>query len=199
MIDKQIKKSNNYQSYFRENLMLTAIIIVISCIVIAIGVGIFFLVKLITHFKETETRNKYIFRLAAVVILTIVLGGVNSFLIIKYSLGKVSAGIDNITLPVTSETTYKTASEIPNAVIIGRIDTIFSINVAGNSKTARQQIDRTAYIELLRAAEEKYGNSGDIDVADITWVFNETASDFIVTEPVKYLAIGNVIKHGPSK
>jgi len=179
--------------------MLTAIIIVISCIVIAIGVGIFFLVKLITHFKETETRNKYIFRLAAVVILTIVLGGVNSFLIIKYSLGKVSAGIDNITLPITSKTTYKPASEIPNAVIIGRIDTIFSINVAGNSKTARQQIDRTAYIELLRAAEEKYGNSGDIDIADITWVFNETASDFIVTEPVKYLAIGNVIKHGPSK
>jgi len=179
--------------------MLTAIIIVISCIVIAIGIGVFFLVKLIMHFKETETRNKYIFRLATVVILTIVLGGVNSFLIIKYSLGKVSAGIDNITLPVTSENTYKPVSEIPNAVIIGRIETVFSINVTGNSKTARQQIDRTAYIELLRAAEEKYGDSGDMDVADITWVFARTDSNIIVTEPVEYSAMGKVIRYNSSK
>jgi len=179
--------------------MLTAIIIVISCIVITIGLGIFFLIKLIVNFKETETRNKNIFRLAAVVILTIVLGGVNSFLIIKYSLSKVSAGIDNATLPITSETTYKPISEIPNAVVIGRIETVFSINVASNSKTTRQQIDRMAYIELLRAAEAKYGDSSDMDVADITWVFARAGSNIIITGPVEYSAMGRVIKYDSSK
>jgi hypothetical protein len=179
--------------------MLIAIIIVISCIVIAIGFGVFFLIKLITHFKETEIRNKIIFRLAAVIILTIILGGVNAFLIVKYSLDKLGSGIDNISLPIISENTYKPISEIPNAVIIGRIDTDFYIKVAGDSKIARQQIDRMAYIELLRAAEGKYGSGDDIDVADITWVFNETESDILVTEPVEYSAIGKVIKYGSAK
>jgi len=179
--------------------MLTAIIIVISCIVIAIGLGIFFLIKLITHFNETETRNKNIFRLTAVVILTVILGGVDSFLIIKYALNKVSAGINNSSLPITSENTYKPINEIPNAVILGRIETVFKINVAGDLKTARQQIDRTAYIELLRAAEEKYGDSNDMDVADITWVFTKTDSKIIITGPVEYSAIGKVIKYGSVK
>jgi len=179
--------------------MLTAIIIVISCIVIAIGLGIFFLIKILMNFKETETRNKNIFRLAAVIILTIILGGVNIFLIIKYSLDKVSAGINNVSLPITSESTYKPVSEIPNAVIIGRIDTDFFIKVAGNSKAAKQQIDRMAYIELLRAAEVKYDNYDDIDVADITWVFSETESNIIVSEPVLYSTMGKVIKYDSSK
>ena len=175
--------------------MLKAIIIVISCIVIAIGLGIFFLIKLIIHFNESETRKKNILRLAAVVILTIILGGVDSFLIIKYTLNKVSAGINKFSLPITSESTYKPVNEIPNAVIIGRIDTDFFIKVAGDSKTARQQIDRMAYIELLRNAEAKYGDNGDIDIADITWVFNETDSNIIITEPVIYSAVGKVIKY----
>jgi len=177
--------------------MLIAIIAVITCIVITICFGIFFLIKIITHFKENEIRNKNLIRLAAVIILTIILGGVNTFLIIKYSLNKLGSGIDNVSLPITSESTYKPISEAPNAVIIGRIDTDFFIKVAGDSKTARQQIDRMAYIELLRAAGEKYGNSDEIDIVDITWVFNETESDFIVTEPVEYSAIGKVIKYNP--
>jgi len=179
--------------------MLTAIIIVISCIVITIGLGIFFLIKLIVRFKENETRNKNILRLAAVVILTIILGGVNSFLIIKYSLGKVSAGIDNSSLPIISESTYKPVSEIPNAVILGRIETNFLINAVGSKKTVMQQIDHMAYIELLRAAEEKYGNGGDIDVVDITWVYTGTESKIIVTKPVEYSAMGKVIKYGSSQ
>ena len=179
--------------------MLTAIIIVISCIVITIGLGIFFLIKLIMRYKEIDVRNKYIFRLAAVVILTIILGGVNTFLIIKFSLDKVKTGINNKSLPITSESAYKPISEIPNAVIIGRIETYFMINVSGNQKTARQQIDQTAYIELLRAAEEKYGSSSDIDVVDITWVFTKTDSRIIVTEPVEYSAMGKVIRYGSTQ
>jgi hypothetical protein len=179
--------------------MLKAIIIVISCIVITIGLGIFFLVKLIIHFNESETRKKNILRLAAVIILTIILGGVDSLLIIKYTLNKVSAGINNSSLPITSENTYKPINEIPNAVILGRIETVFTINIAGNQKTARQQIDRTAYIELLRAAEEKYGDSNDMDVADITWVFTKTDSKIIVTEPVEYSAMGKVIKYSSTQ
>jgi hypothetical protein len=179
--------------------MLTAIIIVISCIVIAIGLGIFFLVKLLMHLKETEKRNKNLLRLAVVIIITIILGGVNTFLIIKYSLDKVKTGINNQSLPVTSENTYKPISEISNAFILGRIETNFIINVAGNAKTARQQIDRTAYIELLRAAEEKYGGGESIDVVDITWVFTKTDSKIIVTEPVEYSAMGKVIKYDSAK
>jgi hypothetical protein len=80
--------------------MLTAIIIVISCTVITIGLSIFFLIKLLIHYKEIAVRNKYIFRFAAVVILTFILGGVNTFLIIKYSIGKLKTGINNKSLPV---------------------------------------------------------------------------------------------------
>jgi len=80
--------------------MLTAIIIVISCIIITIGLSIFFLIKLLIHFKEIDVRNKYIFRFAAVVILTFILGGVNTFLIIKYSIDKLKTGINNRPLPV---------------------------------------------------------------------------------------------------
>ena len=174
--------------------MLTAIIIVISCIVIAVGLGIFFLVKLIINFNDSEKRNKNIYRLVAVVILTVILGGVDSFLIIKYALNKVSSGINNASLPITSEDAYKPLSEIQNAVILGRINTDFFIKVSGDSKTARQQINRMAYIELLRMAETKY-DSDDIDIADITWVFNETDSNIIVTEPVIYSAVGKVIKY----
>jgi hypothetical protein len=176
--------------------MLKAIIIIISCIVIAIGLGIFFLVKLIMHYKETEARNKYLLRLATVVILTIILGGVNTFFIIKISIDKLKTGFINKSLPVTSESTYKLVSEIPNAVIIGRIETVFLLNVTGDQKTARRQIDRIAYIELLKAAEEKYGAAADIDVADITWVFTKTDSKIIVTEPVEYSAVGKVIRYG---
>jgi hypothetical protein len=79
--------------------MLTAIIIVVSCIVAAIGLGIFFLIKILMHYKEVEIRNKNMIRLAAVVILTIILGSVNSYLIIKYSIDKVKTGITNQTLP----------------------------------------------------------------------------------------------------
>jgi hypothetical protein len=179
--------------------MLTAIIIVISCVVIAIGLGIFFLIKLIMNYKEIEVRNKYIFRLVTVVILTIILGGVNIFLIIKYSIDKLKTGINNQSLPITSESTYKPIGEIPNAFILGRIETSFMINAVGNQKTARQQIDRMAYIELLRVAEEKYGNGGDIDVVDITWVFTKTDSKIIVTEPVEYSAMGKVIRYDSSQ
>jgi len=80
--------------------MLTAIIIVISCIVITIGLGIFFSIKLMMHYKEVDVRNKYIFRLLAVVILTFILGGVNTFLIIKYSIDKLKAGINNKSIQV---------------------------------------------------------------------------------------------------
>jgi len=175
--------------------MLIVIIAVISCIVITIGFGIFFLIKFLMHFKESEIRNKNIIRFAVTVILTVILGGVNTFLIIKYSLEKVKTGIDNSSLPVTSESTYKPISEIPNALILGRIETNFTINVSGDQKTARRQIDRMAYIELLRAAEEKYGGGGDIDIVDITWVFAKTDSIIIVTEPVEYSAMGKVIKY----
>jgi hypothetical protein len=179
--------------------MLIAIIAVISCIVITIGVGIFFLVKFIIHFKESKIRNKNIIRFAVTVILTVVLGGVNTFLIIKYSLDKVKTGLDNSSLPVISEDTYKPISEIPNAVILGRMETNFMINVSGDQKTARQQIERMAYIELLKAAEEKYGDSGKIDIVDITWVFINTDSKIIVTEPVEYFAMGKVIKYGSAQ
>ena len=80
--------------------MLTAIIIVISCIVIAIGLGIFFSIKLMMHYKEIDVRNKYIFRLLAVVILTFILGGVNTFLIIKYSIDKLKDVINNKSIQV---------------------------------------------------------------------------------------------------
>jgi len=179
--------------------MLIAIIAVISCIVISIGLGVFFLIKFIMHFKESEIRNKNIIRFAATVILTVVLGGVNTFLIIKYSLDKVKTGLGNSTLPVTSEGVYKPVSEIPNAFILSRIETSFLINVSGDQKTARQQIDRMAYIELLRAAAEKYGDGDDIDIVDITWVFTKTDSKIIVTEPVEYSAMGKVIKYGSAK
>ena len=179
--------------------MLKAIIAVISCIVIAICLGIFILIKLIIHFKETEIRNKNLIRLAVIIVLTIILSGVNTFLLIKFSLDKLNTGIDNVSLPITSESTYKPVSEIPNAVIIGRIDTDFFINVAGNSKTARQQIDRMAYIELLRAAEVKYSDFENIDIAEITWVYSETESDFFVSEPVLYSAMGKVIKYDSAK
>jgi len=179
--------------------MLIAIIVVISCIIIAICFGVFFLIKLITHFKEVETRNKILIRLAAVIVITIILGGVNTFLIIKYTMNKLNSGIDDVILPITSENAYRPISEIPNAVIIGRIDKDFSMKVSGDAKTSRQQIDRMAYIELLRAAEEKYGKSDDIDVADITWAFNNTESKVVVSEPVVYSAIGKVIRYGPAK
>jgi len=87
--------------------MLIAIIAVISCIVITIGLGVFFLVKFLFHFKESEIRNKNLIRFTVTVILTVILGGVNTFLIIKYSLDKVKTGLDNSSLPVTSESTYK--------------------------------------------------------------------------------------------
>jgi hypothetical protein len=83
--------------------MLTAIIIVISCIAAAIGLGVFFLIKLIINFKEIEVRNKNIIRLAVVVVITIILGGVNTFFIIKYSIDKIKTGINNSSLPITSE------------------------------------------------------------------------------------------------
>jgi len=88
--------------------MLTAIIIVISCTVITIGLSIFFLIKLLMHYKEIDVRNKYIFRFAAVVILTFILGGVNTFLIIKYSIDKLKTGINNRSLPaiVTESVEY---------------------------------------------------------------------------------------------
>jgi len=68
--------------------MFTAIIIIMSCIVIAIGLQIFLIIKLIIHYKEIDVRNKYIFRLITVIILTVILGGVNTFLVIKYSIDK---------------------------------------------------------------------------------------------------------------
>ena len=179
--------------------MLIAIIAVISCILITIGFGVFFLIKFIIHFKEGEVRNKNIIRFAVTVILTVILGGANTFLIIKYSMNKLKTGIDNSSLPVTSESTYKPISEIQNAVILGRIETNFKINVSGDQKTARRQIDRMAYIELLKAAEGKYGGGDDIDIVDITWVFTKTDSIIIVTEPVEYSAMGKVIKYGSAQ
>jgi len=104
-IDNHVKINNDEKSFFKENHMLTAIIIVISCILAAIGLGIFFLIKLIMHYKEIEIRNKNIIRLAIVVILTIILGGVNIFLIFKYSIDKIKTGINNSSLPITSEST----------------------------------------------------------------------------------------------
>ena len=80
--------------------MLKAIIIVISCTVITIGLSIFFLIKLLMHYKENDIRNKYVFRLLAVIILTFILGGVNTFLIIKYSIDKLKAGINNKSIQV---------------------------------------------------------------------------------------------------
>jgi len=82
--------------------MLTAIIIVVSCIVIAIGFGIFFLIKIIRHYKEIDIRNKNLIRLAIVIIITIILTAVNSFFIIKYSIDKVKSGANNQTHPVSS-------------------------------------------------------------------------------------------------
>jgi len=80
--------------------MLKAIIIVISCTVITIGLSIFFLIKLLMHYKENDIRNKYVFRLLAVIILTFILGGVNTFLIIKYSIDKLKGGINNKSIQV---------------------------------------------------------------------------------------------------
>jgi hypothetical protein len=70
--------------------MLTAIIIVMSCVVITIGLQIFFAIKLIIHYKEIDVRNKYFFRLVTAIILTLIFGGVNTFLIIKYSIDKLT-------------------------------------------------------------------------------------------------------------
>jgi len=83
--------------------MLTAIIIVISCIVITIGLEIFFLIKIKIHYKDIEIRNKNLIRLAIVIIITIILTAVNSFFIIKYSIDKVKTGDNNQTLPASPQ------------------------------------------------------------------------------------------------
>jgi hypothetical protein len=177
--------------------MLAIIIIVSMSILVAIGFGFFFLLKLIINFKEKELRNKTIAPLVTFIILAIILGGLNTFLIIKFSYDKLKIGLDNQTLPTISENSYRPINEIPNAVIVGSLEINFSIKLSGNREGVIQQINRMAYVELLKVAKEKYGDN--IDIVDITWVYVNTDSVIVATKPVEFSAMGKVIKYGTSQ
>jgi len=90
---------------------------------------------------------------------------------------------------------------MPNAVISGSIETNFLIETVGNAEIFKQQLNQTAYIELLRAAKEKYGDTNEIDIVDITWLYvkvEATALDAKVVqvlERAEYTAMGKVIKY----
>ena len=173
--------------------MLPVIIILSIAIVAAIGFCVVSIIKLIMNWKEKETRNKNIIQLAVVITSIVILIGLNTFFIVKFSLDYIKTGLDNYTLPTLPDSVYKPLSDTPGAEILGTVEVNFSIIVSGDSESAKQQISHMAYMELLKAAKEKYSDTANLDIADVTWVFVNTNSIVLVTEMVEFQAVGKVI------
>jgi hypothetical protein len=136
----------------------------------------------------------------------VIIGGLNTFLIIKHSFDTVTSGLksglENISIPSSSENPYRSIDEIPNAVVLSGIETNFIISLSGNHEKMVNQLNYNAYVELLKAAKEKYTDNDDIDIADITWVYvgaEEVSSEVGPVRMVKserFSAVGKVIKYG---
>ena len=66
----------------------------------------------------------------------------------------------------TTSNPYRPLSSIPNANVIGTVQANFETA----AYSAIKQLNEAAYIALLGVAKQEY--SGNIDVVDISWVFN---------------------------
>ena len=78
---------------------------------------------------------------------------------------------------------YRPLRGIPNATVIGNVQTQFE---SVSAPLQKQKVNEAAYIALLGAAKKEH--SGNIDVADISWVFD---SSFFGKN--KYTANGKVV------
>jgi len=89
--------------------------------------------------------------------------------------------------PPTAKKPYRPISKIPNAIVVGTAEATFSSDLVSGFRSDNEQLNEIAYLELLKAAKEKFGEG--IDIADITWADVEIN----VKRPSVYSARGNVI------
>jgi hypothetical protein len=88
--------------------------------------------------------------------------------------------------PPTVANPYKPLSGVPNANVVGTVQTVFeTIGVTG------KQINEIAYLALLEAAKKEH--SGNIDIVDITWVFVKKNK---ATKRNQFSANGKVVSFG---
>jgi len=87
----------------------------------------------------------------------------------------------------TAANPYRPLSGIPNSTVIGIVQTKFeSVFNPFPANGQIPQVNEVAYTALLEAA--KHEHSGNIDIADISWVFNEFKSG-----KYHYTATGKVV------
>ena len=80
---------------------------------------------------------------------------------------------------------YRPLSDIPNAAVIGTVQTSFESMNSGYQKSL---IDEAAYVSLMDAARKEY--QGNIDVREITWTFIGWNSVKHINE---FSAVGKII------
>jgi hypothetical protein len=92
----------------------------------------------------------------------------------------------------TATNPYRPLSDVSNAEVVGTIQTTFDSEYwTSPAGQFHSQLNGTAYVALLEAAKKEY--SGNIDVADITWVQIRYSKDKKMYE---FSANGKVIMFG---
>ena len=94
----------------------------------------------------------------------------------------------------TSTNPFRPLSEIPNATVIGNVQTSFeSVDVYyhGSQANLFTEVNRAAHAALLEVAIQEY--SGMLDVVDIVWVYSRRSGGSPLYMIATYTATGRVV------
>ena len=94
----------------------------------------------------------------------------------------------------TASNPYKPLSGIPNATVIGNVQTSFeSVDVYyhGSQASLFKEVNRAAHAALLEIAMQEY--SGMVDISDIVWVYSRQSGGTPLFMTATYTATGKVI------
>jgi hypothetical protein len=78
--------------------------------------------------------------------------------------------------PPNQNNAFRPIKKVPNAVVIGAVETVFVSNRVPGYRYDNKQISEASYIELLKKAKKEYGNN--VDIVNITWAYRNIGTSF---------------------
>jgi hypothetical protein len=93
--------------------------------------------------------------------------------------------------PPNQENVFRPVKKVPNAVVIGTVETVFVTNSVPGFISYNKRISEASYIELIKQAKKEYGNN--VDVVNITWADRNISGSSFGDVRYQISARGNVI------